>query len=87
MVAERDAEGEAVVDAVVVDFADVVVEAAGAGHGAADGRAESKFAGEDADALGALHQDFIADEQVFELVEEAGEFGDEGFSLGEPAGG
>ena len=42
---------------------------------------------EDADVLGALHEDFVGDEERFVLVEELGEFGDDFAGAVEPAGG
>ena len=75
--AERNAEIEAAVDAVLVDLADVVVDAGGAEHGAGDAGVDGEFAGEDADALGAGHQNFVAAEQFFKLVEEVRKRGDD----------
>ena len=74
VIAQRNAEIEAVVDAVPVHLANVVVDAAGARHGAADAGVDGQFARQHADALGARHQDFVADQQLLKLVEEAGKF-------------
>ena len=69
MIAERHAELEAVVDAVVVDLANVVIHARRAQHGAGDAGVDGQFGLQNADALAARHQNLVADEQRFKLVD------------------
>src|SRR5260370_25601609 len=84
MVAEGHAELKSIVDAIPLDFPDVIIDAAGAKHGAGNAGIDGQIARENADALGSGHEDFIFAEQRFELVEEAGELGDDSFGLVEP---
>ena len=71
MIAERHAEFEAVVDAVVVDLAEVVVDTRAAQHGAGNARVDGQLGAQNSNALAACHEDFVAAEQVFKLVDKA----------------
>src|SRR5260370_41110510 len=66
MVAEGHAELKSIVDAIPLDFPDVIIDAAGAKHGAGNAGIDGQIARENADALGSGHEDFIFAEQRFE---------------------
>ena len=70
VIAQRDAELEARIKPVAVHFAQVVVHAARAEHRSGDAGVDRELGGEDADALRAHHQDFVAGDELFEFVEE-----------------
>ena len=85
MVAEGDAELELRVESVAIDFPDVVVDAGGAEGGAGESGAGGELGAEDADALGAGDEDFVAGDEGLEFVDEGWEGGDEVADAVDPA--
>ena len=86
MIAEGYAEFETIVNAVFVDLANIVIDAAGAQAGAGDVGVDGQLARKHADLLGAGHENFVGVEEVFELIEERGIIGDDFARLLQPAG-
>ena len=67
---ERDAEVEAVVDAVGIHLADVVVHTCGAQHWPGDTAVDEHLRWELPDVLRAREKDLVADEEFLHLIEE-----------------
>ena len=70
MITERHAEFEARIDAVAIDLPEIVIHPARAQHWSGDSGADRQFGGKFSDALRPRDQDFVRDNQVFELIEE-----------------
>jgi len=85
VIAQRHAERETVVEAVPIDFAQVIIDAAGPQHRPGDAGVDGQFGGQHSDALQARQDDFIAGHQGFEFVQEPRKLGHQLFRLLEPA--
>src|SRR5262249_7916332 len=72
VIAERNAKIESVINAVFIDLANVVIDAARAEHGAGDRGVDGEIGRQYADALRAGEENFIFREQRFKLVKKGG---------------
>ena len=85
VVAQRHPESEAGIDAVAVDFAQVVGHPGRPQHGAGHPGADRKVGRQPPDPLGARHQDLVAGEQRLQFVQEGAVAVDERAGRREPS--